>query len=124
MSQAEANRRLTPFGKDILQYVYTYIANGARERNIQPVWVFLPQMERGDWQDETESFVRIAEDAGFVILRLDDVFEHVDLAQIWLADWDLHPNQRGHQLIADALFEQLRDDPARFFPPQLPADNP
>ena len=115
MAQAEAKRRLTPFAEDILRFVYTYIVDGASDRDIQPVWVFLPQTEGGNWQDETEAFAGIADEAGFTVLRLDDVYEQTALEQVWLADWDRHPNQLGHQLIADALFEELRENRERVF---------
>jgi D-alanyl-lipoteichoic acid acyltransferase DltB (MBOAT superfamily) len=124
MSLADAKRRLTPFAAEILRFVYNYIADGARQRNIQPVWVFLPQMEGGTWEDETETFVGIARDANFIVLRLDQVFEQTELDKIWLADWDLHPNQLGHQMIADELFEQLRENRDRIFVQKPSTDNP
>jgi hypothetical protein len=124
MPKAEAKRRLMPFAEEVLRFVYNYIADGARQRNIQPVWIFLPQMERGTWQEETEGFVALANEAGFIVLRLDDVFEQIELEQIWLADWDLHPNQLGHRLIADDLFEQLRENRERIFILQTTSENP
>jgi hypothetical protein len=32
-----------------------------------------------------------------------------------LAEWDDHPNELGHQLVADALYRALKKDPAILF---------
>jgi hypothetical protein len=115
MGETEAIRQLRPHATEILAYVYGQIARRARDAGIQPIWIFLPQARGGTWQEETEETVRIAERAGFIVIRLDDVFRNVEVSQVNLAEWDDHPNTYGHQLIADRLFEWLRDNRAQVF---------
>jgi D-alanyl-lipoteichoic acid acyltransferase DltB (MBOAT superfamily) len=115
MREAEAQRRLMPFAGDILGFIYGQLAEQARSRRIQPLWVFLPQLREGAWQEETAAFVSIAEKAGFILLRLDDVFKGQDVAKIRLAEWDEHPNAYAHRLIADLLFLKIRENRARIF---------
>lgn len=115
MKQVEAQRRLMPSARDILAYVYRHIAEGAKARGMQPIWIFLPQLSKGAWQDETEDTVRLAEQAGFIVIRLDDVFADEDIDRIRLAEWDEHPNAYGHRLIADELFAGLRSGRASIF---------
>jgi hypothetical protein len=31
------------------------------------------------------------------------VFEGTDRQSLWLAEWDAHPNAKGHRVIADRL---------------------
>jgi hypothetical protein len=115
MRQADAQRRLMPHAKDILAYVYGHIADGAIAQGIQPIWIFLPQLSKGAWQEETEETVAIAAQAGFILIRLDEVFADEDIDTLRLAEWDEHPTTYGHRLIADDLLDGLRGNRARIF---------
>jgi D-alanyl-lipoteichoic acid acyltransferase DltB (MBOAT superfamily) len=106
--ESTALRRLGPFQGDILSWIYEYIAGGARQRGIVPVFVFLPQVEEGAWREETPDILRRASAAGFVVVNLDDVYRDRDIRAIRLAEWDNHPNADGHRLIAARLYEELR----------------
>jgi D-alanyl-lipoteichoic acid acyltransferase DltB (MBOAT superfamily) len=108
MDEATALRRLEPFQSDVLSAVYRRIAETSRARGIVPVWIFLPQISRGAWEEETAPTLRLAEDAGFVIVNLDDVFRGEDIAAIRLAEWDEHPNARGHNLVGERLYQLLQ----------------
>jgi alginate O-acetyltransferase complex protein AlgI len=107
MDQATALRHLEPYGGEILQWVYNYIGQRSRERGMRAVWVFLPQVREGSWQEETPAAVRAAQAAGFVVVNLEDVYKGRDIATIRLAEWDDHPNALGHQLVADRLYAAL-----------------
>ena len=107
MDEATALRRIAPFHAEILTAVYQGIAEQCRSRGIVPVWIFLPQVRQGRWQEETPEMLRIAQAAGFVMVDLGDIYKGVDVASIRLAEWDHHPNQRGHELIAARLYHEL-----------------
>jgi hypothetical protein len=110
MDEATARRRLEPYRGDILAAVYGRIAEQSRARGIVPVWVFLPQVREGSWQDETAETVRLAEAAGFTVVDLTDVYKGEDLATIRLAEWDEHPNARAHRLIAARIYAALQEN--------------
>ena len=107
MDEATALRRVAPFHSEILGAVYRAIAEQCRLRGIIPVWIFLPQVSEGAWQQETPEALRLAEAAGFVIVNLADIYKGVDVRSIRLAEWDEHPNARGHELIAARLYHEL-----------------
>ncbi|MCB1931352.1 MAG: hypothetical protein KDI45_02645 [Candidatus Accumulibacter sp.] len=115
MDQTEALKLLKPHGVAILQTVYGEIARRCAELGIRPVWVFLPQVRAGSWQEETPETVRIATAAGFAVINLADVYQGHDIDTLRLAEWDDHPNQLGHQLVADALYRALKENPATLF---------
>jgi hypothetical protein len=115
-SEAVASRRLLPFRNEILAWTYQSIVARCRDRNIVPVLIFLPQVEASGWQQEASDILRIAKEAGFVILDLSDVFRGYDVASIRLAEWDNHPNAKGHQLVAAQLYALLKDREAQIFP--------
>jgi len=107
LDEVRIRQRLTPYGPELLAYVYRRIVEQSRARGIRPVWIFLPQVREGSWQEETPETVAIAESAGFLLINLDDVYEGRKVDEVRLAPWDDHPNALGHRLIAERLFAAI-----------------
>lgn len=107
IDEAAARQRLTPHGRELLAFVYRHIATQADVRGMTAVWIFLPQVREGRWQEETPETVALARAAGFVTIDLDDVYRGTAIETIRLAEWDEHPNALGHRLIAERLFGEL-----------------
>jgi hypothetical protein len=64
-------------------------------------------VREGAWQEETEGFTQTAEKAGFVMINMHDIYNDRSLDSLRLADWDEHPNAKGHQLIATRLYKEM-----------------
>jgi hypothetical protein len=96
--------RLKPYAKDIVNWAYREMVTTAKATNATAIWVYLPPLDK---QGNPEELMAMAREAGFSIIRLDDVFVGHDLATLRIADWDSHPNQLGHQLIAEKLYSKL-----------------
>jgi hypothetical protein len=109
MDETVALKRLEADRSEILSWVYRRIADESRTRGIVPVFVFLPQVYEGAWQEETLETLRIAEAAGFVVINLADMYKKENIKALRVAEWDNHPNASGHQLIAARLYDALRD---------------
>jgi hypothetical protein len=107
MKETEVQQRLMPYAEEILRYVYMQIAERAKRQQMKAIWIFLPQLREGSWQEETADTIKIAQAAGFTVISLDDIYKGKDPTKIRLAEWDEHPNAYGHQLIADQLFARL-----------------
>jgi D-alanyl-lipoteichoic acid acyltransferase DltB (MBOAT superfamily) len=107
--ETTALKQLEPYRAEILNFVYRHIADESRRRGALPIWIFLPQVQEGSWQEETPEAFRDAEAAGFLIIDLSDVFKGNDLASLRIAEWDEHPTAFGHKLIATKLFGAVRD---------------
>ncbi len=107
MDEPTATKALLPFGSEILAATYRRIASQAREQDIVPVWIFLPQVRQGTWQDATAGAVQIAREAGFIVINMEDVYDGQDIEEIRLAEWDEHPNSLGHRLVAERLYTEL-----------------
>ena len=58
MDETTARKRLQPFNDEILLAVYRRIVAECRRRAIVPVWIFLPQVREGAWQEETPEAMR------------------------------------------------------------------
>jgi len=74
LDESTAMKRLEPYRRDILRFVYATIAESTRARGAQPVWIFLPQVREGRWQEETPEAVRLAQETG---LRRDQSRGHL-----------------------------------------------
>jgi hypothetical protein len=103
-----AEHRLVPFRAEILSWIYQRFVVECREHGAVPLFLFLPQVYTGQWQGETPETLRLAREAGFVVLDLQDIYVNQDIATNRLAEWDNHPNANAHRLIADRLFQEVR----------------
>jgi len=121
MDETAILKRLNPYRDDILSWTYRHMAQRSRESGALPVLVFLPQVREGTWQEETPQTLRLAEDAGFTIINLADVYSGQDIAAVRLAEWDEHPNVQGHALIASRLYDELRNKRDILFNNSVPA---
>jgi hypothetical protein len=106
--ESVALRRLEPLRGEILSWIYETIVAQCRAQGVLPVYIFLPQVYEGQWQDETPEMLQRAEAAGFVVIDLQDVFAGRDVETVRLAEWDNHPNVLGHRLIAERLASEIR----------------
>ena len=136
MPRTMAMRSLGAQRDRIIGWAYRHIAAQARERGVLPVWVFVPMpvpgtgpcppgsaqlfcfgnvARAGAAADAADPRVRrlfeIAQEAGFVTLDLSNVYGDADLASLWIAATDGHPNAAGHRMIADGLAAALTSDP-------------
>jgi hypothetical protein len=112
MAKAEAERRLKPFGTEILSWTYRRIAEVSRAHGILPVWIFMPTLENPLREEEIVHLKGVAEESGFIVLDLSDAYDNQNLESLVVAYWDKHPNAEGHRLIAEDLYRKLREKEA------------
>jgi hypothetical protein len=110
MTKAEAERRLKPYGTEILAWTYRRIVEDSQAHGILPVLIFMPTLENPLRQEEIAHLKDVAEDAGFVVLDLSDAYNNQDPDSLVVAYWDKHPNAKGHMLIAEDLYRKLREE--------------
>lgn len=107
METRKAAQLLEPFREDIMVWAYRQIVEICRQHQILPVLICLPTWPGINDGDRAVPLLRAAEQAGFVVLNLTDVYDSAKGEYLQLAPWDKHPNARGHQLIADGLYAAL-----------------
>jgi lysophospholipase L1-like esterase len=87
-----------------------------RERKIPWVFVVMPEFHQfGDdnpFVDVYDYAKRAAADAGAIVVDVTGDFKGEDPRTIWVAPNDVHPNAKGHAIIADAIVKKL--DPSVF----------
>ena len=71
---------------------------------------------------QSTAMMRHAKEAGFVVLDLSDVYKNDTLQSLSRSERDQHhPNAKGHRIIADRLYEELRAQ-GGLIPFSFPAD--
>lgn len=111
MSGPEVERRLNPYHQELTRWTYRQIVDRCRERGIRPVWIVLPTGYPVSPEESVERLIPLAREAGFEIVDLSTVYDGYQLDDVMLASYDRHPNVKGHQLIAQRLYDQLRSRP-------------
>lgn len=107
-TKVESERRLQPWGAEILAWTYRRIVETSRAHGILPVWIFVPTLENPLREETVEQLARLAEESGFIVVDLSDAYDDQDLESLVVAYWDRHPNAAGHRLLADRLFQALQ----------------
>jgi hypothetical protein len=103
-----ANKRLEPYINEILLWAYSRVVETCRQQGVLPVWICLPSEPGEKAFKKTAVLIRIAEQAGFIVLNLTDVYDGHPGPSLQVSAWDKHPNAIGHRLIAQRLYQALR----------------
>ncbi|MFN0179887.1 MAG: SGNH/GDSL hydrolase family protein [Gemmatimonadales bacterium] len=111
LSEPEATKRLQAHHLEIMAWTLGQIADRCRERGIHPVFIYLPATRTVRPEEAFARSAPLAREAGFATVDLSTVYDGPPLEEIVVAPYDFHPNQRGHRIIADLLYEQLRARP-------------
>lgn len=110
MCHLEIYNRLKPFIDEIIYWGFREIYAACEKENIIPVVVYLPANASFNKDDDKEFCMSQASKLGYYTIDLSGVYDGQDPAKIQLSAWDTHPNEKGHQLISDLLFEKLKKD--------------
>jgi D-alanyl-lipoteichoic acid acyltransferase DltB (MBOAT superfamily) len=102
MAEPLVRRRLAPFGNELLSWTLRQMTETCKAHDIRPIYVLLPEI---NVVSDAGPEIRRAEEAGFTVLDLSDVYKGQSRQSLWVAEWDAHPNELGHQLIAQRLYD-------------------
>ena len=105
-----AERRLASLGDEIVFHLLRTIGQFAEVHGMRAVYVHLPLTPESRNEIDETPYVDLARRAGFATIDLTGVYDGHPADTVWLAEWDAHPNQLGHRLVADRLFELVRRD--------------
>ena len=117
MDKATVIRNLKPYRSEILTWLYQDLVTVSKEYGAIPVWVFLPSIDKGSWLNDLQETETMARNAGFLIMNLNGVFDSEPADTLQLEEWDKHPNDRGHELIAEALYDAINQQRADLLSP-------
>jgi DNA-binding LytR/AlgR family response regulator len=110
MRKYEIEKRLLPYADELLANTYHAIASICRDHEIVPVLVFLPITYERLEDADIAAHMAAAETAGFVVLSMRDIYDEYEPDELDVAAWDDHPNAFAHKLIADRLYEMIKNE--------------
>jgi len=121
---------LKPYFVPVTRWALEQVRDHANAQGAQTMVFLIPApIDPNFTSDDFSKFQEIAGPVGVPILDLRDTFRSVKLEDIWVAPRDIHPNVRGHALIADSLFNELQAQPDALLalaghPCQVPLSSP
>lgn len=103
--------QLGRYGPELLRWTYARLAHVCQQHGIRPYLLLLPKtIPEPRWREAGYALTHMARDAGLTVLDISSAYDGVtSLQSLWIRPWDHHPNVHGHRLLADALFEVLRN---------------
>jgi lysophospholipase L1-like esterase len=114
MAEPELRRRLQPVLDDLVRWGYERIAQVGRENHIPVMALVVPRADLPPTEGKMLARqVQIAAQYGMTVVNLEDAFNGQPPASLRLPPPNNHPSARGHQLLADRLYERLRAIDAR-----------
>ena len=105
MPSAESEARIRWVTDDVVEWSIRRFAEVTRARGVTPVLLALNAVI-----DDVPSDVphlQVVRQAGLPLIDLFDVYPAADRAALRVSVYDEHPNVRGNQLVAEALYPQL-----------------
>jgi hypothetical protein len=111
-SERVISQQLMPLREPILGELYGAMMEVVRQRGLCAGLVYLPMVPEMTYAVDVAREKRLATDAGFTLLDLTGVYDVPDRDSLWIAEWDAHPNAKGHALVADRLHSLLARDGA------------
>ena len=102
--------KIQPYREQVLRAIYDRIMTGCRDHGARPIALFIPQprVESAEAMVGIRRQIEIAREAGFETIDLLDTYAATaDLAPLWVAPWDRHPNARGHAMLGERLYQAL-----------------
>ena len=109
MEQPELRRRLDPVSEDILAWSLRSIKSLCDSEGIPFIVLYIPTTEERDRLDPLRAPVltKILEEAEITTLFIDDPYAGHSLEEIQLRSWDTHLSKKGHELVANRLYDTL-----------------
>ncbi len=103
-------RRLKPYAENLLSWVFERLVSLCNDHGIKPVYVLIPIAPGAkDNAADMGPDVTLAARAGFTVIDLFDAYDGYSWQKLWISEWDTHPNPLGHKLLAERLYQRLRE---------------
>ena len=114
-SEYLAERRLTRVAEEIVLNLFGTIVDLCRTHGMRPVYVHMPLTPESRNEIDRTPYVELARRAGFATVDLTGVYDGYGRNQVWVAEWDAHPNQLGHRLVAERLHQLIQQEKHAIF---------
>jgi D-alanyl-lipoteichoic acid acyltransferase DltB (MBOAT superfamily) len=113
-----ARRIMQPFEKSLVAWTMHRIVEVCREQGLRCTYAFLPLPLEARNTSDHRLLLDLASAAGLEVADFGNVYAGYDEHELTVAEWDRHPNARGHRIIADRFYRWLTSKPDLVSAPQ------
>lgn len=104
--------KLAPYHESTLRELFMKMKARVKQHSAKLVVFFVPSAQDQDALDGGfEPLRECLKGTGIPIVDASDTFKGTDLDNLRLSWHDMHPNAQGQRMIADALYNKLRENP-------------
>ena len=107
MTWGESRARIQSVSLEVARWAITRMAAEIRASGAVPALLALSPAD--PLPKDPTALLRLGRDVGLVSFDLLHLYDGQDLAAIRVAPWDNHANALGQRMIADELYNQLRE---------------
>lgn len=107
MTEKKLNAVLKDEYENMNQFYSSKIQGFCQIQNIAPILAFLPVLNDSINAEEHAYLKNLAHQHNFEFADFSNVYGNERHAKLALSDTDIHPNRRGHKLIANRFYELL-----------------
>lgn len=104
-SEIATTEERSEIGWKMLDWGYGVLKDMCQQNNIELVMVFQPSTLKTE--GVSQPFHELAKRHSIPFIDLTSIYDGLSFDELQIAPWDGHPNELGHQLIADRLFQEL-----------------
>jgi hypothetical protein len=109
-TEPQVMRRLSPYRDDLYEWGLKRISEFCEEHGMSMIYLDVPDLGRFVQKEDRSELIELCRDYGFYYVDLWPAFDGYDKNQLMTAEFDQHPNEVGHLLIAEYLLRQIRKD--------------
>lgn len=110
MSWGESRSRIQSVSLDVGRWATQRMATEIRASGAVPVLLGISPAD--PLPRDPDALLRVGAESGVLAFDLLHLYDGKDLSAIRVAPWDNHPNATGHRMIADGLYNELRQHAA------------
>ncbi len=104
--------RLAPYREHVMETCLRRMIESPRSHGAEVIAIVLPQPGyEARLGERVEPLRTVLADEGVPVIDLLAAFGDEDPASLWVRPFDRHPNEAGHGMLFDMLYEKIVSDP-------------
>jgi D-alanyl-lipoteichoic acid acyltransferase DltB (MBOAT superfamily) len=104
---AEYMKVAGPREAEIVQAGYKLLYELIVDNGQLPIWTFIPALDDNEGPTEAEDLKQLLSAIGYFPLIINNAFEGYKKEDLMIAEFDAHPNKKGHELLAEEMLRQI-----------------
>ncbi len=116
-SPKQFQESLDSHASTVLRWTLLEMARLFREAGVPVLAIYVPTTAESKKikTDARDELMKLTADVGIPFLWLENPFgSRENIERLYIAEWDTHPNEKGHRKLAESLFRLMQSRPEEF----------